>query len=141
MIRTLSLLFLFIGIACQSDEVGPNDLFFKTWERQSGTYQGQAWPSNYGYDKYPLLVEFGRDGTLLYGTNKGRASCCAPYSYRFTANSLQFAYDNPKPDPICAVINCISSELTAGVSWTIETLTATDLIISTADQRIVFKAR
>lgn len=139
--QVLVLLFLLVGLACQSDKIGPTKLLSKTWERQSGTFQGQAWPSNYGYDKYPLLVEFSRDGTLLYGTGKGRAACCAPYSYHATADSLRFAYDNPKPDPICAVINCVLSELTAGISWQIETLTDDTLVIKTTDQRIVFKAR
>ncbi|CCG99954.1 hypothetical protein FAES_1945 [Fibrella aestuarina BUZ 2] len=128
--RTVLLSFLLFSllIACQSADVGPSRLFYKTWERQPVTSTGLS-----------QLLTFRADGQVRYGANQAEAGCCYPDRFRFTNNQLSLLTDYAKP--ACAYVYCGQTDLPADSPWQIETLSSTELIISNKDQRILFKSR
>ncbi|WP_041257727.1 hypothetical protein [Fibrella aestuarina] len=136
MIRTLALLILLIGMACQSTDVEPTKLLYKTWERQSGTYQGQAWPPTYGQ---LTVVRFNEDGRLTDEVGRQYGGCCGAGGFVAKPDSILFHGDGLS-HPECMLIRCVGDELLTGQRWRITKLTATDLVLTANQQEVVYKA-
>lgn len=131
-----SLLLLFVGIACQSTDVEPAKLLYKTWIRQSGTYQGQAWPPTYGQ---LTVVRFNENGRLTNEMGRQYGGCCGSGSFMVQQDTLSF-YGDGLSHPECASIRCRSDELLTGQRWRIAKLTATELILTANQQEVIYKA-
>lgn len=134
--RAFVFLLLLAGIACQSDNVAPTALLFKTWERQSGTYQGQAWPSTYGQ---LTVVRFNEDGRLTNELGRPYGGCCGTGAFAVKQDSISF-YGDGLSHPECMSIRCMSDEFLTGQHWQIAKLTATDLVLTANQQEVAYKA-
>ncbi|KAB7730439.1 hypothetical protein F5984_14935 [Rudanella paleaurantiibacter] len=125
------LILLLIGLlGCRQEEDVRPELLFRTWTQ---TASGQPVP-------YPVVVEFRRDGTLLYGPDKRPAWCCSPATFTSTRTIVRFLWPQT-PDPQCALVNCALSALTVGVDWQIKKLSTNELVLSSGGQTISFAAR
>lgn len=125
----LSLLLFALLAACRSDSVGPSNLLLTTWERQPVT----------SLTSTNQLLTFRADGQVRYGTNQDEAGCCQPTHFTVSGESLSFVDKSGAGK--CALVFCAPSLLIVASPWQIETLTATELVIKSPDQRLVFKAR
>ncbi len=131
--RILPLLFICL-MGCRVsvvDEVAPQPLF-RTWKLQQ-IYITMLPPPP------PFLVEFTRDGQLLYGADKARGGCCNPENFRVIDNKVQFYTAGPLPG-ICAQSLCVVTKLTAGVDWQIEQLD-NRLVLRSGDKELNFVAQ
>ena len=132
--KTFAWLFI-LAMGCQPPEQSLVEpvLLFQTWHKTTGSTNGQP-------TTYRLVVEFSRDGELLYGTGKTKTggSCCSPSSFRSDAEQIEFFFATPDP-PYCIRVDCALSDLTVGVVWRIKKLTASELIITADNQTITFE--
>jgi hypothetical protein len=124
------LLVLLAGCQITSGDVGP-DLLFRTWQ----TVTPAGIPDLQG--QLPTQVEFTRAGTLLYGKDKQTGWCCSPARFKATSSQIEFLWAET-PDPRCALIDCLASPLLVGVTWRIDKLTTSEMILTAGSRRLVF---
>lgn len=129
----LLILILFSG--CSDSGTDPASLY-KTWQRTGSTTDGKP---DTGYnDIQELIVEFRRDGKLLYGTQKSEGGCCR-YG-RFIREDSQLIFSVGTVDGECAHVKCAPSPFYSTEPWKIERLRADQLILTAGNKTITLKA-
>lgn len=126
----VSLLTLLV-MACSTPADITPDLLYRTY-----TYIQK----NPGGTDQTAIVTLTRQNEVRFGDAQQLAICCAPTRFRATDTTIEFL--GPEvADPICVAVSCRLSELTTGTVWRIERLTATELVITTAQQRLELTAQ
>lgn len=126
----LCLLTLLVMACSQSADVSP-DLLYRTY-----TYVQK----NPGGTDQTATVTLTRQNEVRFGADQQLAICCAPTRFRAAGTTIEFL--GPEvPNPVCAAVDCRLSELFASTPWKIERLTTNELVITTAQQRLVLTAQ
>ncbi len=84
------------------------------------------------------LIEFTRQGKLLYGTAKTDGGCCNPYNFTANSDRVQFTTVGILPG-ICAQVSCRQTYLTAGMAWRIDKLDNRKLVLKTDGHELNFE--
>lgn len=126
----LCLLTLLVMACSQSADVSP-DLLYRTFSYIQ---------RDYGSADRTILVTLTRQNEVRFAADQQLAICCAPTRFRAAGTTIEFL--GPEvTNPVCDAVDCRLSDLFSPTPWKIEQLTNNELVITTAQQRLVLTAQ